>query len=311
MDWYWWVLIFLALIAIYLVNIGYLVAKMLFHPKRMTLSETRKRELEKSPEILKATKDWRFSMYQIESRHKYPLQLYFLPAEIPTKRYIVIAHGYTYTSHGGWKYATFMRNYGFNVILYDERYHGASGGKNCTMGYYEKDDLYDIISDTYKRFGNDIYLGTYGESMGGAIVLMEQSGDDRVKFVVADCPFADLSLLLKYLIRNKVHLPMYPVIWIVDFFFRLFTKTSIFRISPIEEVRKAKVPILFMHGGEDAFIPPIHSELLFAACPTGKDLFIAGSHSRHTDACRNETDKYKKTLRNFMVNIVHADIDGR
>ncbi len=310
MDWYWWVLIsILALVIVYLFVVGFYVAKSIFHPYRTPLEVARKREFERSPELLKGAENWKFTYYQIESRYGYPLQIYFLPAEKPSNKYVVIAHGYTYTFHGGWKYANFMRRFGYNVVMYDERYHGASGGKTCTMGYYEKDDLYDIVSDTFTRYGKDIYLGTYGESMGAAIVLMEQAMDERVKFVVADCPFADLELLIGYLIRKKTGMPKYPVIWIADMFFRMATKTSIFKISPIKAVKQAEVPILFMHGGKDEFIPPLHSELLYAACPTGKDLFIAPNDAGHTEASRNNPVEYERTLKNFLKNIVHTDIE--
>ncbi len=308
MEWYYWLIIALVL-AILLVFFasGFIAAKSLYHPKTFTLAETHAKENERSPGLMDDYDTWEKETYSLQSRFGYSIQIYYVPSKKGSKNFVVIAHGYSYTHHGAVKYAQMMRELGYSIVMFDERFHGQTGGSNCSMGFYEKFDLYDIISDTFARFGNDIFLGTYGESMGGATVLLEQALDNRIKFVVTDCAFADLSLLLAHLIKMRTGLPKYPIIWIANLFFKLATKASIFQVSPKIALKNATVPMLFMHGAEDEFIPPVHSQILYDACITEKDIYIGQNHAKHTDASRYNPEEYRKVLRHFLDKIVKAN----
>ncbi|MCK7486921.1 MAG: hypothetical protein MZU97_16530 [Bacillus subtilis] len=68
-------------------------------------------------------------------------------------------------------------------------------GKNTTLGACESKDLQLIIRDAFVRFGPSIHVGLYGESMGAAVVLLAQAKEERIKFVIADCSFSDLTRL--------------------------------------------------------------------------------------------------------------------
>ncbi len=308
LEWYYWLIIALvAAILLVFIVAGFIAAKSLYHPKTFTLAETYAKENERSPGLMDDYDTWEKETYSIKSRFGYSLQIYFVPSQKPSKNFAVIAHGYSYTHHGAVKYAQMMRELGYNIVMFDERFHGLTGGSNCSMGFYEKFDLYDIISDTFTRFDNDIYLGTYGESMGGAAVVLEQALDKRIKFVITDCAFSDLSLLLGHLIKSRTGLPKYPIIWIANLFFKLVTKVSIFQVSPKNALRDASVPMLFMHGAEDGFIPPLHSQILYDACQTGKDIYIGQNHAKHTDASRYNPVKYREVLRHFLDEIVKAN----
>ncbi len=305
MEWYFWLIIALvATILVLFIVVGYIAAKSLYHPKTYSLTETYDLENQRSPGLMNDYDSWLKETYSIKSRFGYVIQIYYVPSQKPTNKFVVVAHGYSYTHHGAVKYAQMMRELGYNIVMYDERFHGMTGGKNCTMGYFEKFDLYDIISDIFSRFGNDIFLGTYGESMGGAAVLLEQAIDKRLKFVVADCAFSDLSLLLSYLIKSRTGLPKYPTLWIANLFFQIATKASIFQISPKKALKEATVPMLYMHGAEDKFIPPIHSQILYDDTMTGKDIYIGQNHAKHTDASRYNPEKYREVLRRFLDEIV-------
>lgn len=310
MAWYCWLIIALiAAILLVFIVAGFIAANSLYHPKTFSLAETFAKENERSPGLMDDYVSWKRESYTIKSRFGYSMQVHYVPAQELTKRFVIIAHGYSYTHHGAVKYAQMMRELNYNVIMFDERYHGETGGNNCSMGFYEKYDLYDVISDTFNRYGDDLYMGTYGESMGGATVILEQAFDCRIKFVVTDCAFADLSLLLAHLIKLRTGLPRFPTVWIANLFFRLATKVSIFQVSPKNALHEAKVPMLFMHGAEDAFIPPVHSQILYDACKTGKDLYIGQNHAKHTDASRYNPLEYRKVLRNFLEKIVKANDD--
>ena len=306
LEWYELLIIGIVLFTLFLIlYAGYRIALSIYNPVRHSLLETRIRETEKTPDLMKAYDEWEKIPYQIETTNGYELKAYYLPVEKHIEAckecFVIIAHGYTYTHHGGIKYASIFKELGFNVILYDERYHGESGGKNCSLGYYEEQDLQDIITDTYTRFGPDIYLGTYGESMGGATVILEQAHDTRLQFVIADCSFSDLTDLVTYLVKRKAHLPKWPFVGLANFFFKLATKTDFKSISPVKAIAHAKVPMLLLHGSIDEFIPPIHSQKLFDACSSEKQLYISTVPAKHAESYLMNRIEYTEIVKNFVL----------
>ena len=210
--WYWYVLGALVLLDLILVYVGNMMAGMIIDPKKnkRSLETTAKIEEENWPGIMEWYEKALTNKYVLKSEYGYDLQMYFLKNKVETNNYIIIAHGHTYTHHGSLKYAKLMMRKGFNIVLYDQRYHGNSGGQFTSLGYYEKDDLYMIVTDTYERYGKDIFLGTYGESMGSATVVLESGIDNRLKFVMSDCGFADFVQLNEEMLKNRFHLPVLP-----------------------------------------------------------------------------------------------------
>jgi len=75
---------------------------------------------------------------------------------------------------------------GFDVVAYDSRAHGESGGEVCTYGYFEKEDLHRVL-DTVG--GAIVLLGT---SLGAAVAIQEAAHDPRVSAIVAVETFSDL-----------------------------------------------------------------------------------------------------------------------
>lgn len=311
MEWYEYLIISVVIFLVFITLFtGFKIAQSIFHPTRHSLLETRLTEMEKTPDLLRLYDQWEKIEYQIETRHGYPLKAYYLPIDhhpnSSVDRFVVIAHGYTYTHHGGIKYAWIMKQLGFNVILYDERFHGESGGKNCSLGFYEQKDLEDVITDTFMRFGPDLFMGTYGESMGAATVILEQANDDRIKFAIADCSFSDLETLVTYLVKRKIGFPKWPFVNLANFFFKLATKVDFKQISPKEAVKKSKIPILFLHGTADEFIPSSHSQVLFDACNEPKKLFLSPNPAKHAESFKMNRETYTEIVLNFVESILKS-----
>ena len=76
---------------------------------------------------------------------------------------------------------------GFDVLAYDSRAQGESGGDACTYGYYEKQDL-----ESRARPAGPGPVIAFGVSLGAAIALQAAAEDPRVALVVALAPFSDL-----------------------------------------------------------------------------------------------------------------------
>ena len=297
---------FLVLIAVlFVMVISFRIALSIYHPKRRSLLETRAIVKEKWPAMMDAYDAWKLHSYEVFSPFDYRLRCYYLPAEdLRSRKLAIIAHGYTFTHHGAIKYAHMMHRLGYSVVFYDERFHGDSGGANTTLGYYESRDLEAIIDDVTQRFGEGLEIGLVGESMGAVAAILSASRRQTIRFVIADCPFADLEVLVTQLVKRDYHLPKWPFVSMARILFDGITGAKMRDVSPIIAVRTLTMPILFCHGKNDQFTLPDHSEALYLACRSPKRLYLAGNDAGHADSFRNNPKEYFATVESFIKELV-------
>lgn len=205
--------------------------------------------------------------FSVDSRYGYALKGMIIGNEISArpenrKKVAVLCHGYTAMKISMLGYAKKLMNLGFTCVMYDHRNHGDTGPvANTSMSYFEKYDLQTILDYCYKRFGSDIRILTYGESMGSATVLSHLEIDSRPVMTIADCGYSDLSELCRYLLVARFHVPkIFPVLPLAS---RAISRKGGFPVkdvSPKRGVEKALSPILFCHGLSDTFVPCYMSE---------------------------------------------------
>lgn len=299
MPWYGWVIIALVFI---LIGGGLYVVQKISRPNRRSFLESSAIEEGCLPGIMKFYTDNLTEQYTVKTRDGLNLKIYYFKNNNDSNKYCVMSHGHTYNHHGCLKYARMMMKHGYNVVLYDQRYHGNSEGKFTTLGFKEKFDLYDVITDTFNRYGNDIYLGTYGESMGSATVLLESEIDNRIKFVISDCGFANFDVQIKEVLKKIKWFPRFPFLYIGSLMFKLISGTTFNGISPIKALKEVKVPILFCHGIDDNYINYHHAEDLYNYYLGPKELFLANNNSLHAESYIKDTENYEKAVANFIDN---------
>ena len=164
---------------------------------------------------------------------------------------------------------------GFDLVAYDSRAHGESGGDACTYGFFEKDDLKRII-DTIGD-GPVVLLGT---SLGAAVALQEAADDPRVIAAVAAESFSDLRTVA----QERAPIVFTP--WSVTRAFELAEQQGRFHVDDVSPVRAASrlsIPVLLIHGAEDVDTPPDHSRRIYAALKGPKRLILVpGSGHNHS-----------------------------
>ena len=162
---------------------------------------------------------------------------------------------------------------GRSVIIIDQRAGGKSDGHVITFGIREHRDCLSWIDYTVARFGKDRKIIIGGVSMGAATVVMAAGKPlpPSVVCAMADCGYSSTEDIIKKVIRD-IKLP----VWLVYPFIRLggmiFGGFDIKKGSPIEAAKQATVPIVFLHGDEDAFVPHDMSVAMYEACTTQKKM---------------------------------------
>ncbi len=227
-----------------------------------------------------------------------------LVAPYETNRYIIICHGVTVNRLNSVKYMNLFLEKGWNVVIYDHRRHGESGGKTTSYGHYEKFDLQAVVHWLKKEVGDSIILGIHGESMGAVTTLLYAGMvEDGADFYIADCPFSELEAQLSYRLKVEFKLPSVLIMPIAKPFVQLRDRYSIKGVSPLKAVSNIRNPVLFIHSKGDDYIPAEMSKQLFQQKKGPKKLFIAekGSHAMSYAENRKE---YSDVIDEFFADIL-------
>ncbi|SHO43118.1 alpha/beta fold hydrolase [Anaerocolumna xylanovorans] len=236
-------------------------------------------------------------------RSKFGYHLYCMFFSVNNaKKTVIISHGdVNYIPY--LKYINIFFQRGFNVLVYDMRGFGKSGGDATTFGYYEKDDLSSCIDWVMNRCGTDGVVGLFGDSIGAAVSLQNMRIDDRVSFCISDCSFIDMPAWLKGSMGKKEHI--LPV-WIRYFFksmlYKIKTGISYKDISPFIAASEIKKPILFIHGKKDSIVPYEMSVRMYDIKKGIKQIKLFDNANHVTSYTQNK-EEYDRTIGEFLNEI--------
>ena len=235
------------------------------------------------------------------------LKGYFLPAEKETDVYVLFAHGYR-SNHNG-DPSNFVRFYHeemkYNFMSVDHVTAGDSEGDYLGFDFFESQDMMLWVNYLIQRFGEDIKIILHGVSMGGATVCkMSSSVPEQVKLVISDCAYtsADEQFIS---VANSVGITRTANL-AFSIFNEMNKRLAGFDIKDTDvrpNVREAKVPMLFVHGDADDFVPTRMVYELYEACPTEKDLLIVEG-AAHAESILIGMDAYKAKMKEFIAKYI-------
>lgn len=195
---------------------------------------------------------------------------------------ILIVHGYR--SSGEYDLSCgcpYFWEKGFNLLIIDGRGHGESEGEYITFGQLERYDVVEWCKYLACRFGPSHKIVLDGMSMGCTIVLLAAAEPDlpaNVCAVIADCGFVSPYGEFRHVLPNMLHLPVFPTLYLASFICRLRAGFTTKNVSTLDAVKKIKIPVLFVHGLDDKYVPPRNTEQNYDACTAPKDvLFVEGA----------------------------------
>ena len=188
---------------------------------------------------------------------------------------------------------------GRSVIIIDQRAGGKSDGHIITFGIREHRDCLTWIDYAIERFGKDRKLVIGGVSMGAATVVMAagEKLPDNVVCAMADCGYSSTEDILKKVIR-QIKLPvwlMYPLIRLGGIVYGGF---DVKKGSPMEAAKHATVPIVFLHGDADDFVPHDMSVKVHEVCVSPKKM-VTIKGAGHGLAFPVDRKGYVEALREF------------
>ncbi len=216
------------------------------------------------------------------------------------KRVILAFHGW----RGSWSrdlgmIADFWRDSGCTVVYVEQRAHGQSEGDHISFGVYERFDCLDWIEWAGEYFGKHIPVYLAGVSMGASTVLMScgQKLPSYVKGCIADCGYTSPEEIWRHVASDCLHL-IYPASTL-----RSLCKEKLHfdpgRHSTLAAMAKATLPILFIHGEDDHFVPMEMSLENYDACASDKMIMLSPG-AEHGLSYYVEPERYQDYMLRFF-----------
>lgn len=222
------------------------------------------------------------------------------------KKAVICFHGYT--SKGMSDYIGLSDYYlkrGYAMLLPDARAHGESEGEYIGFGCLDRKDALVWINWVIQELGEDVEIVLHGTSMGGATVLMASGLElpPQVKGIVSDCGFTSPKEVFTHVLNSMYHLPAFPVIQGADIMNKKLAGYGMDECNAKREVAHAKVPILFIHGSNDTFVPAWMCDEIYDCCASPKKKLIVEG-AAHAESYYKDTEKYEQALNEFFQEIM-------
>lgn len=269
-------------------------------------SEDEKKKI--SEENLRWLEDYGYETYTMVNDRGQKLCGYLMKPEKESKIYVFGSHGYRSNGRGEWCHFAkhYVEELGYNLFFVDHQAAGESEGRYVGFSSYESKDALKWLSFMNKEFGSDIQIILHGISMGSAtVMLMTGSGElpENVKFTIADCGFT--SAYDEFASKlEALHMPEFSLS-VVNTINKKKAGYDLHRdTNALESIAKAKIPVLFVHGGKDDFVPTYMGYQLYEACSSEyKDILIVpeADHARSYYFGKKEYDaKIDEFIRKFI-----------
>ncbi|MFA6583809.1 MAG: alpha/beta hydrolase [Elusimicrobiaceae bacterium] len=231
------------------------------------------------------------------------LRGWFIPAQEESEKTIIVLHGRGQTKSDVLATTHFLRDYGFNLMYFDFRDSGESGGANLsTIEYLELRDFdaaFEFLKKNKESEARNI--GVYGLSMGGAVAIYEAAHRTEIKCVVSESSFDSYRNVVARYAWLHMRTFYFPVVSLGLFFVKLRLGVDPEPFSPIYHIAKISPrPVFMVVGSHDELVPLKNSQGMFKTAKNPKELWIVPG-AAHGKCAEVGGDEYKKRLSEFFL----------
>ncbi|MBE6037995.1 MAG: alpha/beta hydrolase [Anaerofustis stercorihominis] len=290
-------------IANYLVH--FVLDRKMEHKEGLESLSTDPDELAYAVTVIGGSKEWKEFFYKnaeertVNAFDGTELFGYFLKAD--SHKYAILCHGYTSDLSGMLGKAEHLYKDNFNILAVDARAHGKSGGRFRGMGWLERLDI-KLWAEEIIKSDPQSKIILFGQSMGAATVLNTVGEEDlaeNVRLAISDCAYLGVWEEFSLQLKVRYHLPAFPIMHIADIISRKKAGYTFSEASPLSQIKKCKIPVLFIHGEDDDFVPFSFLDELYNAANVPKEkMSVKGARHCMSEVIENE--RYWKTIDNFI-----------
>ncbi|MBU2573307.1 MAG: hypothetical protein KKH28_04440 [Elusimicrobia bacterium] len=216
---------------------------------------------------------------------------WFIPNKKSGKA-VIICHGYPMDKGNVLGFTEFLAK-DFNLLLFDFRAMGKSGGFFSTGGWRETKDVTAAVE--FLKAKGFARMGAFGFSMGAAALAMAQNTEIQAR--VLDSSFANLYDELDFVFRSLGPF-RFPLLWLMKMWNFVILGINAGRVAPEDFISGIKTPALLIHGDSDTQAPVSGSLTLHKRNPRTELWIIKGAE--HGETSDKGGAEYDRRILNFF-----------
>jgi len=221
---------------------------------------------------------------EISTEDQVKLVAWVIPAQPHSSLWLLVCHGNAgnLSEFDRPLHYAGLRQLGLNLLAFDYRGYGESGGVPSEAGLYrDADAAYRYLTKERGVPASQIII--FGHSLGSAVAIDLASRVPAAALIVEGAFTSAID-------RGQELYPYIPVRWI-----------AASRFSSIGKIGRVRIPKLFVHATEDEVIPLAHGRRLYEAAPEPKTFVeLRGGHG---DAFDVDSTRYFGSIAAFLATL--------
>ena len=279
-------------------GLGYEVADRLIHPPRDV------------PAMDPADRGLGFERAAFSTVDGLTLAAWWIPSEaaVPSGT-VVFLHGYGASKAQSLSVAPFLHRAGYDVLAFDFRAHGESGGSYTTVGLEEVRDVQAALEYLDAREDVDMAsVALFGWSMGGATALNAARELPGVRAFIVDSSFARLENVVSHSLPAFTGLPSQPFGTLSVLFASWMVQRGVWENEPARAIAQFDRPLLIIQGMADVIArPESDGAALHDAAGPFAELWLV-PEADHVNARRADPGAYEAKVLAFLAkNLARVD----
>lgn len=230
------------------------------------------------------------------------LHALYLFAPKKTERTAVVLHGHTDNARRMLMFGyMFNHDLGYNVLLPDLQYQGLSAGDAIQMGWKDRQDVMRWMAVANQLFGGHTKMVIHGVSMGAAATMMV-SGEKQPPYVrcfIEDCGYTSVEDEFRYELKEMFRLPAFPLLPVASLLCQWQYGWSFSEASALQQIKHCHLPMFFIHGGSDTYVPTHMVYELYKAKPGIKELWVPRG-VEHAESYKKCKEEYTRLVKDFL-----------
>lgn len=242
-----------------------------------------------------------YEKIEFDSIDGIPLKAWFIryPGSHTT---IIVLHGWGANKGTVFTSTYFLNTRGhYNLLYFDYRNHGESGGSRSSLGCLEKRDLSSAIDFLkQKKSKESEIIGVLGVSLGGAIGVLVTAERKEIQALVIESAFTTPLTVISRYAKLFYGIPRYPLISILMFFAQLRLKVWFKNYQAVDYIPKISPrPVFIIQGSADVRMPFSEGEMLYNAAQEPKQIWTVKG-ADHGEAYTKASVEYEKKVMYFF-----------
>lgn len=242
---------------------------------------------------------YEFESFKTLTEDGVEIEGWFVPAKKESKTSILVLHGWGANRSDVLPSTIFLTS-DYNMVYFDFRNHGRSGGNKTSLTFLEIKDFLAVVNYLKNKkspFAQN--LGVFGFSMGGSVAISGSYQIPEVKAVIAESPFASFNSTVVRFAKLFYGIPSYfvPMTLVAT---RLRLGFDPEKYSPIYWVNKLSPrPLLIIQGGADPRMPISEGQSLYDKAGEPKEIWIVPG-ADHGTIREEKSEEYKTRIAQFF-----------